>query len=59
METYIQVQFWLGILAFVLNVIVMAVKDFPYTQTKTIGNQLAGMIVSGVLTVWAAYLLFV
>jgi hypothetical protein len=58
METYVQVSFWFGILGLLINIISMAVSDFPIQKSESLGQKTAIVLVSAGFVGWAGFLLF-
>ena len=44
METYIQVSFWLGIAALVINMLLIAAVDYPKAKVETLGQKIFQMV---------------
>lgn len=54
MELYVLVSFWLGVLAFIIRIITLAVEDWPKQQKpKSLGMQVAETLLGIGVTVWA------
>jgi hypothetical protein len=58
METYIQVSFWLGITALVINMIRIAAVDYPNPKVETLGGKVFEVLINAGFLVWAGFLLF-
>jgi hypothetical protein len=58
METYIQVSFWLGVFALVINMLLIAHEDYPKAKVETLGGKLFQIIIGGAFVVWSGVLLF-
>jgi hypothetical protein len=58
METYIQVSFWLGIVALVINMLLIAAVDYPKPKVETLGQKIFQIIIGGAFVVWSGFLLF-
>jgi len=60
MEVYVMVSFWLGVVAFVVRCLDMAISDWPKTQKpKTLGHMVADTLIGLGITVWAGLALWV
>jgi hypothetical protein len=59
METYIQVSFWMGIFALVVNMIAIAVVDYPKAKIETLGQKIFQILVCVGFLVWGGALLFI
>ena len=58
MELYVQVSFWMGVLAFVINMLCILSIEYPRKKTETIGEKLFAVIVGGGFVVWSGFILF-
>jgi hypothetical protein len=58
METYIQVSFWLGVAALVINMLLIAAVDYPKAKVETLGQKIFQIIIGGAFVVWSGFLLF-
>tara|TARA_R110002126_G_C10105849_1_gene466726 strand:- start:235 stop:417 length:183 start_codon:yes stop_codon:yes gene_type:complete len=58
MELYIQVSFWMGIFALVVNMISIAVIDYPKSKVETLGQKIFQILICSGFLVWAGFLLF-
>jgi hypothetical protein len=58
METYIQVSFWIGIVALVINMLLIAAVDYPKSKVETLGQKIFQIIIGGAFVVWSGFLLF-
>ena len=58
METYIQVSFWLGIACLVVNMISIAVIDYPKKKEETLGQKIFQILIGAGFLVWSGFLLF-
>jgi hypothetical protein len=58
METYIQVSFWIGVAALVINMLLIAAVDYPKAKMETLGQKIFQIIIGGAFVVWSGFLLF-
>lgn len=58
MELYIQVSFWMGLIALILNLLVLMAADFPIVKKETIGLKTAQVFIGSAFVVWAGFLLY-
>jgi hypothetical protein len=58
MRTYILISFWIGIVGMVIRVLIMAVREYPYKKTVSLGEEVAGCLLSLGFIIWAGLLLF-
>jgi hypothetical protein len=58
METFVLVMFWIEVVAFILGLIVMSTKTFPYNRKETIGSATAKLILTAGFVFWAGFLLW-
>lgn len=58
MELYIQVAFWLGVLAMVINIFTLMCAEFPIIKKETLGLKVGQVLISSGFLVWAGFLLF-
>ena len=58
METYIQVSFWLGIAALVVNMISIVAIDYPKQKEETLGQKIFQILIGAGFLVWSGFLLF-
>ncbi len=58
METYIQVSFWLGLFAVVVNIIKISSVNYPKTKVETLGFKVAEVLSTSAFVAWAGFLLF-
>ena len=59
MKLYIQISFWIGVLAFVVRIIEMAAVTWPKKrEPMTLGMHVATTILGIGFTIWCGILLF-
>lgn len=58
MELYVQVSFWLGVTAIVINILGLMVLEYPRQETRTLGKQVAAILGGGAFVIWAGIILF-
>lgn len=59
MELYIKVSFWVMVVSLILRIIVMASREWPHKKTETLGEYLAGWLLTAAFAVWAGIVLWV
>ena len=59
METYIQVSFWIGVVALVVNMMLLAGVKYPKQKTETLGEKVVQILIGSGFLVWAGCLLFI
>jgi hypothetical protein len=59
MQLYVQVSFWLGLIVTLIRLIEMGVIEWPQERKpKSLGQQVAEMIIGIVIMLWAGWLLW-
>jgi len=58
METYITVSFWMGVVAIVINLIVLMGGEFPRVRKETVGMKTVQVLIGGAFAVWAGFLIY-
>jgi hypothetical protein len=58
MRTFVLVMFWIEIVAFFLQLIIMSTKTFPFNREETIGSATAKIILTAGFAFWAGFILW-
>jgi hypothetical protein len=58
MRTYIMFAFWISASSFVIRSIEVGCRTYPYQKRVTMGQEVAILLLSIPLLLWAAYLLW-
>ena len=56
-DTYLTVVFWIGILGFAIRGVWMC-GDYPRVETKSLGQDLFGLIIAALFFAWVCVLRF-
>lgn len=59
MELYIKVSFWIGVLGLLIRIGTMSTRQWPHTETKSLGEYVGEAIFSLAFVVWAGIVLWV
>ena len=58
MELYVTVGFWMGLVALIINLFILAGSDLPRTKVEKQGEVIVRVIIGGFFVFWSGSLIF-